>query len=432
MAFVVAVLLVVAAIVAVAVSESADVRAGAVGVLGIAGIALAAYLLAVLNRTGVTVDRGGGPGAPTMELGAGVDGDRLHEALVTALRDVHALQRGTRHVADTAAGLIRSRSDVTTAATAVIDLFETQRDRAAAHEQRLEERLHVLGTHPSRGTDDEAIIAALLYERLLVRGVATNARHAFGLASLSAATYTLIEHLAAVAGDEPTRSLAEQCRREIESLAQRWTNSWDTVLGLDANDDRHDAMLALLEEAHAMETMRASLLAVTARQARAAGMAAGPEDAGLAHPVALVDQERSGAANDRDLLRHRLEAFGRHSSPAHAFETFAAARAMALVEQIRSYKLVRDIRDLLAADQTRDRHLRPPVTRRRTRRRSRHRKPRAAARRERAHRGRPPHRRTRRRAGDRAPSRVTASPDTACMVDWLERGYPVEREPAKV
>lgn len=39
--------------------------------------------------------------------------------------------------------------------------------------------------------------------------------------------------------------------------------------------------------------------------------------------------------------------------PTHGFETFAAARATALVEQIRSYKLVRDIRDIrdmLAAD----------------------------------------------------------------------------------
>lgn len=49
------------------------------------------------------------------------------------------------------------------------------------------------------------------------------------------------------------------------------------------------------------ETMRARLLAVSAGQARAAGVAAGAEDAGLAHLVAPVDQERSGAANDRNL-----------------------------------------------------------------------------------------------------------------------------------
>jgi hypothetical protein len=37
--------------------------------------------------------------------------------------------------------------------------------------------------------------------------------------------------------------------------------------------------------------------------------------------------------------------------PRARLRTFAAARATALVERIRSYKLVRDIRDLLAADQ---------------------------------------------------------------------------------
>lgn len=35
----------------------------------------------------------------------------------------------------------------------------------------------------------------------------------------------------------------------------------------------------------------------------------------------------------------------------HAFETVAAARAAGLIEHIRSYRLVRDIRDLLAASQ---------------------------------------------------------------------------------
>jgi len=50
-------------------------------------------------------------------------------------------------------------------------------------------------------------------------------------------------------------------------------------------------------------------------------------------------------------LHQRLGALREHPFPAHAFETFAAARATALVEQIRSNKLVRDIRDLLAADQ---------------------------------------------------------------------------------
>lgn len=67
--------------------------------------------------------------------------------------------------------------------------------------------------------------------------------------------------------------------------------------------------------------------------------------------MALVDQERSAAEEDRELLRGRLAMLHHHPVRLHAFETFAAARAAALVEHLRSYKVIRDIRDLLAADQ---------------------------------------------------------------------------------
>jgi hypothetical protein len=122
------------------------------------------------------------------------------------------------------------------------------------------------------------------------------------------------------------------------------------VLDFDAHGAR-DAMLGLLEEAHDMEAMRASLLQATAAQTRAAGIAAGAEDAGLPDLVALIDQERSAAADHRDRLRDQLLALHRHPSRVHALETFAAARATARVEQIRSCRLMRDIRDLLAASQ---------------------------------------------------------------------------------
>jgi hypothetical protein len=99
--------------------------------------------------------------------------------------------------------------------------------------------------------------------------------------------------------------------------------------------------------------------------------------------------------------------------PRARLRTFATTRATALVEQIRSYKLVRDIRDLLAADQletaTYDLLARAaeragdPDTANLAQQLGA--SERTAA--------RPPHRRTRRRAGDRAPRRVTASPDAA-------------------
>jgi len=99
-----------------------------------------------------------------------------------------------------------------------------------------------------------------------------------------------------------------------------------------------------------MEATRARLLAVTAAQTRAAGFAPGTERAGLPQLVASVDQERSAAEEDRELLRARLDMLHNHPVGLHSFETFAAARAAALVEHLR-YAVIRDIRDLLAADQ---------------------------------------------------------------------------------
>jgi ferritin-like metal-binding protein YciE len=346
--------LVVAAVVVVAVSGSAAVRAVAVVLLWLCLTALMVYVYALVTRTGVRPERAEVkvPAGPAMPLGAGIGADRLRSATTTALRDAHALQRGTRHFAEAAASMLRAQNEGAKTSSGLIELFEAQ-GACAEHQQRLlEQRLEALGQYRSAAADDEAIIAASLYERLLVRGVATNARHAFGLLSLGAATYTLMEHLAAVADDNTTRSLAERCRRELEPLAERWSGSWDTVLDLEAegaNGDAHHAMVALLEETHDMEAMRASLLAVTAAQARAAANAPGAEDAGLGRLVALIDQERYAAEHDRDLLREQLQALDHHPSRRHAFETFAAARATALVEHIRSYKLVRDIRDLVAA-----------------------------------------------------------------------------------
>jgi hypothetical protein len=347
----VAVALVVATVVVVAVSGSVAVRAVAVVLLWLALIALTVYVYRLLSQRGVSPELAGMRAEPVTPLGAGVSGDRLRSATVFGLRDAHALQRGTRHFAEAAASRLRARSDLAEPGSDLIELFDAQRDCAAHHARLLEERLHELGGYPSGGADDEAVLAASLYERLLVRGLPTDARHAFGLLSLGTATYTLIEHLGAVTADDSTRSLAERCRRELEPLTERWSASWDTVLDLGPNGDAHETMLALLEETHDMEAMHASLLRVTAAQARAASLPSGAEDAGLPQLIVLVDQERADAAHDRDLLHERLRALHRHPSHLHAFETLLATRATALVEHIRSYKLIRDIRDLLAADE---------------------------------------------------------------------------------
>jgi hypothetical protein len=351
-AIVAAIGIVVGAVIAIAVSGSILVRAGAVVLMVLAGSAIWWYTYTFLNRSGAeppdTVPAGR---RPSMPLGAGLGPERLHAALVSALRDIHGLQRGARHFAEAAGAMLR-RAGRGAAAEGVERLFAAQRDLADAQAHELEQRLDEIGAHPSRSADDEALIAASLYEHLLARGVSTNARHAYGLLWLGAVTYGLIERLAATAGDEPTRALAERARLELEPLAERWSRSWDAVLDAEQarNGEPRAVMLTLLEDAHDMEAMRARLLSVSSTQTRAVGSASGVEDAGLPLLVALVEQERASAEDDRNRIDERLRAPHHHPFRRHGFETLAAARAGALVEHVRDYKVVRDLRDLVAAD----------------------------------------------------------------------------------
>lgn len=350
-----AVLVVLAAIVAVAVSGSQAVRVVAVVVLGLVTLGVIVAVYALLARTGVRA-----AGAPASDAGpaamrttgAEIPGGRLAAAQVVALRDAHALAHGTRRFADGAVAHLGAGDDA--AADDIRTLLAAQGEQAERHEHLLVQRLETLGHARTRSADDEAAVAEWLYERLLTRGVATDARHAFGLLHLALATYPLIERLAAAAGDEATHELAAGCRADLEPLAERWAVAWDDVLDADAAVTGHDAggaRTALLDEARSMETMRARLLAVTAAQSREAAAAAGTEEAGADRLVAVVEEARAAEEAHRDLLaRRRRELDGRRPWLL-GWETFAAARTTALVEHVRDYKIVRDLRDLLAADE---------------------------------------------------------------------------------
>ena len=106
----------------------------------------------------------------------------------------------------------------------------------------------------------------------------------------------------------------------------------------------------VLKQAHEMEQMRASLLTLASSHENAAGNASGAEDARLPRLLNAIEQERAATAERLQQLRHRATTIGARPIGAHPWETFAAARATALVESIRSYKVVRDIRDVIAAD----------------------------------------------------------------------------------
>lgn len=338
----------VAAIIVVAVSESAVLRVVAVVLLGIVTLAVIAYVYSLLARTGVA----GAPPAAGRGAGVAPGTERVEAALVTALRDAHALAHGTARFATAAAAHLRSRSGEGAAASEIAALLDAQHEHAERHEQALDERLRALGRERSRGGDDEAAVAAWLYDRLLEHGVVTDARHAVGLIALGDATFASVEGLAAQASDDEAGRLAVSARSDLASLGARWSESWERVLEADEQLGRRSAgetMRRVLEEARETESMRAALLAVSASQSREAGIAAGAEEAGLAGLVDLIDGERAETARRREQLGDRLRALGHHASRLHAWETFAAARSASLVEHVRGYKLIRDVRDLLAA-----------------------------------------------------------------------------------
>lgn len=361
-----AVLVVLAAIVAVAVSGSQAVRVVAVLVLGLVTLGVIVAVYALLSRTGVRAAPGehaaatGVPGGPP--AGVAIPGGRVAAALVVAVRDAHALAHGTSRFVDGAvAHLPAGDLDATPAGEAdaaavatVRDLLAAQGAQAERCERELARRLADLGHARTRAADDEAAIAEWLYERLLTRGVATDARHAFGLLHLLLATSGLLERLAVAAGDEPTRALAAACHADLAPLAERWTGAWDAVLDADAavtGRDAGAARTALLDEARSMETMRARLAAVTAAQTREAAAAAGTEQAGAGRLIAAVEQARAAGEAHREPLARLRRGREERRPWLLGWETFAAARATALVDRVRDYKSVRDVRDLLAADE---------------------------------------------------------------------------------
>ncbi|HEU4976539.1 MAG TPA: hypothetical protein VFT50_15715 [Baekduia sp.] len=349
-----AVLVVVGAIVLFVVTDSDALRAVAlvIEVLVVAGLLAVIYRL--LTRT---LEAGAvAPAAADRTLGLGerITEDRRRAAVVAALRDAHALERGGRRFAEGAVRQLRDVQGRDAAARAAADLFERQRARAAAAEQRTLERLRALGRRRKRLADDELLVGEWLYERLLAHSVLTNARHGYGLARLAEMSYAIVEHLAAAAGDEESRQLAAAERADAEALAEGWTAAWDVILDAFATQSGEDGRRAtheLLDEAACMEQMRERLLAVTAAQGREAAFASGAEDAGIRRILDTIDRESGEAGEHLRRIDARMRELGHRRSRLHAWETFAAARATALSEHVRAYKLARDVRDVVASDE---------------------------------------------------------------------------------
>lgn len=287
---------------------------------------------------------------PKLHLGEAITPARVNDALIAALRDVHAEQLGTRRFLDAFRARLRTERAQAEDLLAIID---AQQERAQDHAARLESRLKALGTTPSRIADGESAVGVWLFERLLADGVVSNARHAFALAELASVSYTLAERMAGLIADGATQQLMARCASEAQEIASRWRHTWDAALDLHvatAGTNGTTVTLELLEQAQSMEEMRSSLLRLTTAHERSVGNFAGAEDAGLGELLWLADREHADAEEHRRALRERSMQLGGRHFRLQSWGTLAAARTSALAETSRGFKIARDARDLIAAE----------------------------------------------------------------------------------
>jgi ferritin-like metal-binding protein YciE len=113
--------------------------------------------------------------------------------------------------------------------------LEQHKQTTRKHIDRLEQRLKMHGSSPSRTRQASGILGAR------VKGVVDvtrrdkagrNARDGFVTEQLEVASYELLERVARRAGDNETAEVARQNRAEDEAMAKRLADKWDTFVEL--------------------------------------------------------------------------------------------------------------------------------------------------------------------------------------------------------
>jgi ferritin-like metal-binding protein YciE len=118
--------------------------------------------------------------------------------------------------------------------------LEQHKQTTRQHIQRLEERLKMHGSSPSRTRQAGGIVGARVKSVVDVARrdkAGRNARDGFVTEQLEVASYELLERIARKAGDDETAEVARQNRAEDEAMAKRIADNWDTFaeLSLQAN-----------------------------------------------------------------------------------------------------------------------------------------------------------------------------------------------------
>jgi ferritin-like metal-binding protein YciE len=113
--------------------------------------------------------------------------------------------------------------------------LEQHKQTTREHIQRLEQRLKMHGSAPSRRRQAGGIVGARLKSVVDVARrdkAGRNARDGFVTEQLEIASYELLERIARKAGDEQTAEVARQNRTEDQAMAKRLADNWDKFADL--------------------------------------------------------------------------------------------------------------------------------------------------------------------------------------------------------
>ena len=138
-----------------------------------------------------------------------------------------AMEKNVLRVLDS---MIRTTQDPET-----LRALERHKQTTRTHAQRLEERLKMHGSSPSRTRQVGGVVGARFKSVVDVARrdkAARNARDGFVTEQLEIASYELLERIAQRAGDDETAEVARQNRAEDEAMARRLADDWDKFADL--------------------------------------------------------------------------------------------------------------------------------------------------------------------------------------------------------
>ena len=153
--------------------------------------------------------------------------DKLQQKLIDYIQDAHAMEQSVSMMLDS---MISSTDDAE-----ITEMLRHHKEETERQEQRLAERLDVLGASTSARKQVQTIASALMKgaaDQVREDQAGKNARDGFTTEHMEIGAYQLLERLADRAGDIRTAEVARKNRVEEEEMARKIDSNWERFLEL--------------------------------------------------------------------------------------------------------------------------------------------------------------------------------------------------------